>query len=94
MRPPPTRFKAMGYYVYILESEQDGSYYVGYASDLEGRLSRHNGGRSPYTRGKLPWKLVYHEMHPSRGEAMHREQEIKRKKSHAYIERLVRASRA
>jgi len=40
----------MGYYVYILQSERDGSYYVGYTSDLEGRLSRHNGGRSPYTR--------------------------------------------
>ena len=84
----------MTYFVYILQSSKDGSYYVGHTQDLAGRLNRHNEGRSCYTRSKLPWKLIYQEDFSSRSEASKREREIKEKKSRAYIEQLVRASRA
>jgi putative endonuclease len=84
----------MEYLVYILRSEKDGSYYIGHTSDLDKRLRHHNEQRSTYTRGKVPWKLIYHEVFTTRSEAMKREQEIKRMKSREYIERLVRASRA
>jgi putative endonuclease len=40
----------MVYFVYILQSERDGSYYVGHTGNLEGRLRRHNEGRSRDTR--------------------------------------------
>ncbi len=82
----------MPYFVYILQSEKDGSYYIGHTSDLEERLGRHNEGRSLYTRGKRPWKLVYREHFDSKSEAAKREQEIKRKKGREYIEYLVRTS--
>ncbi len=84
----------MVYFVYILQSERDGSYYIGHTSNVEARLKRHNEGRSPYTRGKLPWKLVYHETLNSKSEAVKREGEIKSKKNREYIEQLVRTSRA
>ncbi len=84
----------MEYWVYILQSEKDGSYYIGHTSDLEERLRRHNEQRSTYTRSKVPWKSIYQEVFSTRGEAMQREQEIKRKKNRAYIDYLVRASRA
>ncbi len=84
----------MAYFVYILQSERDGSYYVGYTSNLEQRLNRHNMGRSAYTRGKAPWKLVYQEVRGSKSEAMRREREIKGKKGREYIDYLVRTSRA
>ncbi len=82
----------MTYFMYILQSENDGSYYVGHTSDLEGRLKRHNEGRSSYTRTKVPWKLVYHETFDSRGLAMKREMEIKSRKDREYIDQLVRTS--
>ena len=82
----------MAYFVYILLSEKDGSYYVGHTSDLEGRLKRHNESRSAYTRNKAPWGLVYHEAFDSRVRAMKREREIKRKKNREYIDQLVRTS--
>jgi putative endonuclease len=44
----------MSYYCYIFQSEQDGSYYVGSTGNLEERVTRHNQGRSVYTRGKGP----------------------------------------
>ncbi|MCF8119871.1 MAG: GIY-YIG nuclease family protein [Deltaproteobacteria bacterium] len=47
----------VAYYVYILQSEKDSTYYVGSTQDLESRLERHNQGRSKYTKGKGPWKI-------------------------------------
>jgi putative endonuclease len=79
----------MEYWVYILQSEKDGGYYIGYTADLEERLKRHNERRSRYTRNKTPWKFIYQEDFSTRTEAIRREREIKRMKSREYIERLV-----
>ena len=83
----------MSYYLYIIESLKDGSYYVGSTQNLSERLERHNQGRSTYTKDKRPWKLAYAEEHPDRSRAIMREKQIKSKKSKEYIENLVRASR-
>ncbi|WP_425593919.1 GIY-YIG nuclease family protein [Marinifilum flexuosum] len=40
------------YCVYILQSQMDQSYYIGYTSNIENRLTYHNQGRSRYTRKK------------------------------------------
>ena len=82
----------MAYFVYILQSERDGSYYIGHTSDLEDRLRRHNEGRSVYTRAKVPWRLIHQEVFHSRSDAIKREKEIKAKKGREYIEHLVRTS--
>jgi putative endonuclease len=63
----------MVYFVYILQSLKDGSYYVGSTQDLDERINRHNGGRSKYTKAKRPWKMVYHEEFPDRSSALKRE---------------------
>jgi putative endonuclease len=83
----------MKYFVYIIESLKDGTYYVGSTQDLSERLERHNQGRSRYTKVKRPWKLVYSEEHIDRSSAAKQEREIKSKKSKSHIEALVRASR-
>lgn len=83
----------MPYFVYILQSEKDESYYIGSTQDLDSRLERHNQGRSQYTKPKRPWKLVYSEEHRDRSSAVKRENEIKRRKSKEYIESLVECSR-
>ena len=36
----------MAYCVYIVQSEKDGTYYVGHTDNLGERLDRHNSGRS------------------------------------------------
>ncbi|MBI5778951.1 MAG: GIY-YIG nuclease family protein [Planctomycetes bacterium] len=80
----------MVYYVYILRSLKDGSFYVGQAQDLEERLQRHNSGRSRFTRGKKPWVIAYSEEFLTREEAIKREAEIKTKKNREYIKYLLR----
>jgi putative endonuclease len=86
-------YPPMAYYVYILQSEEDGSYYIGHTNNLKERLERHNHMRSSYTKAKKPWKLIYQKEFSSRSEASKREHEIKEKKNRAHIEQLVRASR-
>ncbi len=83
----------MAYTVYILESERTGRYYVGSTADVEERLTRHNQGRSKYTKSGIPWKVVYTEQCETRAQAVRREKQIKGRKSRAYIEDLVRTSR-
>lgn len=70
--------KHQDYCVYILRCV-DGSYYVGYAQDLEQRLRAHSDGRAaPYTVRRLPVHLVYSEKHESIESARRRERQIKR----------------
>ena len=86
-------FSVMPYYVYILQSQKDGSYYIGSTQDLDDRIERHNQGRSKYTKVKRPWELIFSEEHPDRSSAIKREQEMKRHKRRMFIEDLVRTSR-
>ncbi len=83
----------MPYFVYIIQSEYDGSYYIGSTNNLTDRIERHNQGRSKYTKPKRPWRLTYCEEFASRSEAQKRELEIKNRKSKDFIDNLVRTSR-
>jgi len=82
----------MAYYLYIIQSKIDDSFYIGTTQNLDERILRHNQGRSKYTKTKRPWKLVFYEEHPDRSSAMKREYAIKRQKSKDYLESLVKLS--
>lgn len=78
-------------YVYILQCN-DGTYYTGYAVDLEKRLQQHQEGMAcKYTRGRRPVSLVYHEKLLSKSEAMRREAAIK-KLTRSEKETLIRST--
>ena len=77
------------FYVYILQSLKDFSFYVGQCNDLDYRMSKHADGQSKYTASKRPLRLVYFEVYKTRNEAIAREREIKRKKSKQYIIWLI-----
>ncbi|MBI3138224.1 MAG: GIY-YIG nuclease family protein [Sphingobacteriales bacterium] len=79
----------MHFYLYIIYSVQSDSYYIGYTSNLEKRLSEHNSGISDYTAKASDWVVKYTEVYPSRELAMKREREIKKKKSRKFIEWLI-----
>ena len=70
----------MGCFVYILGSGGDAGYrtYVGWTTDLDSRLARHNAGTGARsTRGRV-WTLLYAERYATRAEAMSREWHLKR----------------
>ncbi len=73
--------------VHILEN-QAGRFHIGQTDDLNRRVSDHNDTgptQGKYTLKNGPWKLVWSEQHPTRASAMHREREIKKKKSARWI---------
>ncbi len=77
------------FYVYILQSLKDFSFYVGQCDDLDRRMSKHFDGFSKYTAGKRPLRLRYFEVFQTRTEALKRERQIKKMKSRKYIIELI-----
>lgn len=71
----------MNYYVYILQSENDASFYIGQTNNVEKRLVRHNKGHENFTKKAIPWKLMGFKIFASRKEAMAEEKRIKNFKS-------------
>jgi predicted GIY-YIG superfamily endonuclease len=65
------------FYVYVLLCV-DGSFYTGYARDVDSRVKQHKDGKGArYTKLHRPKRLVYTEEFHTRSEAMRREKEIK-----------------
>jgi len=65
-------------FVYIVACS-DGSFYTGWAADVEARVKVHNAGRgSVCCRQRRPVRLVYQEEVATRAEAQKRELAIKR----------------
>ena len=64
-------------YTYILECA-DGSFYTGWALDVNKRIEEHNNGTgAKYTKKRGPVKLVYLEEFDTRAKACQRECQIK-----------------
>ena len=75
----------MTFYVYILISEKDQSFYIGQTQNLNARINRHNKGYNSATKSKLPWKLICAFEVYSRTEAMKLEKKLKSIKKRASL---------
>ncbi|RPI13885.1 MAG: GIY-YIG nuclease family protein [Ignavibacteriae bacterium] len=78
----------MKYFTYILQSEIDGSFYIGATSDTARRLLEHNFGHSPYTSKKRPWKIIYTEEFDNKTEAIKREKFLKKQRNKDFYLKL------
>ena len=77
------------FHVYIIQSEVNDSFYIGYSSDPFSRLIKHNTSSSGYTASKKPWRLVYIKSFLTKAEALKAEKFIKRQKSKPFIIKLI-----
>jgi putative endonuclease len=78
----------MIWYVYIIQSEKDGSLYTGISKDPIRRLEEHNSNKkgAKRTRGRGPWRLLAFKLFESRGEALKEEYSLKHKpKSYKFL---------
>jgi predicted GIY-YIG superfamily endonuclease len=78
------------YYVYIIQSQVNQQYYVGYTTDLRRRLSDHNAGHSPHTKKYMPWKLITFLGFTSKANALHFEKYLKSGSGIAFAKRHLR----
>ena len=81
------------YYLYILQSETTGRYYIGQTQDVPERLAYHNSNYSKSLKNRGPWRLLYTEQYKTRGEAVLRESQLKSWKDRRMIEKLLSPSR-
>lgn len=65
------------YYTYVLQSEQDDKFYVGFTKDLKLRFEKHCKGRVQSTRDRRPLELIYYEACLSHDDATKREKYLK-----------------
>jgi putative endonuclease len=73
------------HYVYVLCSEKDGEFYVGYTKNLWRRLDEHNSGQVRSTKKQSPMKLIYWEGCTSQRDAKRREKYLKTAWGKRYI---------
>ena len=65
------------FYVYVLHSDQDAGFYIGFSSDLKKRLAQHKRGAATATSYRGPWKLIYYEAYVEQADALGRERYLK-----------------
>ena len=65
------------YYTYVLQSEKDGNFYVGFTENLELRFEQHDKGLVQSTKHRRPLRLVYYEVCLCREDATKREKYLK-----------------
>jgi len=73
------------YYTYVLISDFDGEFYVGWADDLRARVDKHNDGQVLATQNRRPLRLVYYEACINKELAIAREKTLKTGFGRKYI---------
>ncbi len=75
--------------VYILFSHTKNRFYIGFTSNLQERLERHNRKSKGFTGNNSDWKVVYTENYTEKSAAILREKQLKAWKSRLKIQELI-----
>ena len=65
------------YYSYVLLSEKDNGFYIGFTKDLKLRFEKHEKGLVESTKNRRPLKLIYYEACLNQRDATSREKYLK-----------------
>ena len=79
----------MKYFVYVLLSQKDNSLYVGLTSNINRRLKEHRDGLGKFTKGHLPYKLVFVSVFPDKFIAARFEKYLKTASGKAFIRKRI-----
>ena len=77
------------FYTYILKSLKNGYLYTGFTNELRKRLNQHANGRSIYTKGRGPYKLIYYEACLNEDDARSRELFLKSGMGKRYVKNTL-----
>ncbi|MCP4715752.1 MAG: GIY-YIG nuclease family protein [Deltaproteobacteria bacterium] len=84
------------FYIYILQSQSTGRFYIGSTDNLQRRVAQHNDpdyrGSKTTKRFTGPWVIVHSESFATRSEAVRRERQIKSWKNKKAIAALIECS--
>jgi hypothetical protein len=57
------------FYVYLLRSESDSGFNIGFSTSLRARLRQHQDGESFARKSRGSWKLIYYEAYTEQEDA-------------------------
>ena len=77
------------YYIYVLHSLKDSTFYVGLTNNVQRRMAQHNHGYGSTTRPHAPYQLLLSEEFATRQEAHEREKYYKSGVGREKIKTLV-----
>ena len=83
-----TQYRVM-YFVYLLLSEKDHGWYIGFTEDIQQRLSYHNLGKNISTSHRRPWKMIYYEAYLEKLDALGRERFLKSGAGHRFLRKQL-----
>lgn len=78
------------WYTYLIKSKKDNHWYTGITEDLRKRLSKHNNGEVPATKGRGPLELIYYEACISQDDAVAREKYLKSGMGKRYLKNRLK----
>ncbi len=79
------------YYVYLLEDQNNLSWYIGFSENLQERIDDHKKGRGCNTTSKKEnWKLIYYEAYPNKKDALGREKFLKGGSGRNYLKKQLK----
>jgi len=81
----PRRIISNWHYVYVLQSEKDGDFYIGYTQNLKKRLEEHNAKTNFSTKSRLPCSPIYAEVCLNKADAQRREEYLKTSQGHRFL---------
>ena len=79
------------FYTYVLQSEKDDKFYVGFAQDLKQRFGQHQKGQEDSTKDRRPFKLIYYEACIDRNDATKREKYFKSYHGRMFIKKRLKS---
>ena len=79
------------YFTYVLKSEIDNNYYVGYTKNLNLRFEEHNKGYVKSTKDRIPLVLIYFEACLTQNDALKREKYFKTYYGKMYLAKRLKS---
>lgn len=79
------------YYVYLIECQNDKSWYIGFSEDLKRRIKEHLSGNGCRTTSlKNDWKLIYYESYTEKEDAVGREKFLKSGSGRTFLKKQLK----
>lgn len=78
------------FYVYVLRSQKDSRFYIGYTNNLKRRLSQHARGEVTSTKNRRPFKLIHYEYFINDTDAKAREVFLKSGAGHNQLDNILK----
>ena len=79
------------YYTYVLQSEKDNGFYIGFTKNLKLRFEQHNKGIVDSTKDRRPFSLIYYEACLDQSDATRREKYLKTYNGKRFLARRLKS---